>query len=43
MRYEVMTELLNRLDSEKRIRTRACCISLAIGFALGGVFVWVMI
>ena len=43
MRYEVMTELLNRLDNERRLRARDWGIFFALGFVLGGVFMWVVV
>ena len=39
MRYEVMTELLNKLDRAKRMRW----VFLILGFVLGGLCVWVVV
>ena len=43
MHYEVMTELLNKLDNEKHLRTRDCVILLFLGFVLGGLCMWVVV
>ena len=43
MRYEVMTELLNRLDKERRLRARDWGIFFAIGVVLGGLCMWVVV
>jgi hypothetical protein len=43
MRYEVMTEILNRLDKERRLRARDWGIFFFLGFVMGGFCMWMMV